>query len=929
MTSLDQQIVRARPSADRVESAKARASLLRKLADVEAPAPTIGRFVLEERIGAGAAGVVYAAHDPLLDRMVALKLLRPDSSDPQARQRLVEEAKSLAKLSHRNVVSVFDAGIDDGDVFVAMERVDGQTLDQWLDTPRSWTETVEALHQAGAGLAAAHQRGLVHRDFKPRNVMVSPPETSSTGAVGRVRVMDFGLARVAGEPTAPAGSARPPRTGCISTVGVAGTPAYMAPEQHDGRPADARSDQYSFCITAWEALTGAHPFASDDLDGLVAAKRRGPPPWPSESDVPRALVDALRRGLDPDPVERWPSMDVFLSALSPAPKARRRIAMLVGLAVVALAGAVASSGDDSNAACTQSTAGLDGVWDAAVRADVRRAMAAVDVPYAASAAEQATKQLDRYRERWIAQHAEACEATSILHAQPSDVLDLRMGCLRRAKMELQSVAQALRDPDARTTARAMALVESLPPVESCADVDGLRARLSEPPLEIGAAVEDVRADLARSRTARRAGAPDRAARILEEVAATAAALDYPPLLAELELERGIVAELEGDAELAQEHLEQALRVGLSGEQWDIARSAASRLVFVVGRKQARPTEGLVFVGIAQGLRERSGGGPLDEAELRGRIGSVLYGQGRYAEAELEQRAQLTALESEPTQLRNIAMVRQDLAMTLNALGRHAEAEALCRTALESLESEVGKDHPDVGHVRNNLVATLLPQSKLEEAEPELEAVLELLVGTLGPEHVNVAFIRSNLALIRHKLGKYEDAMRGYREALEVMDKTVGLDHPHALSARSNLATTLFALGRSEEAEQQHRKVLELKIKLLGPDHPDVAFSLNDLGALLQSVGRSEEAEPLLRDAIRIRKAALGPDAPLLVSSRLNLALSLRDQGRLDEAEAQARAAVELAEEIRPPGHPEIARANEALASTLEARRPTQQAGSGR
>ncbi len=303
----------------------------------------VGRFALLERIGAGAMGVVHAGYDDTLDRKVAIKLISPRvASSERARVRMVREAQALAKVNHPNVVQIYEAGMHEGHLFIAMEFVQGQTLWTWAgtgDERRPWHEVIEAYLQAGRGLAAAHRAGLVHRDFKPDNAMIDEQ--------GVVRVMDFGLARTGVElelgTTAdgrPSPTHEPFSEALTHTGALIGTPAYMAPEQFEGRDADARSDQFSFCVCLWEALHGRRPFGGATVEELANAVTRGDL-RPADGPVPAAVTKVLERGLRLDPGERWDSLEALLGALAPsAPK--RRVALGLGLAALgALAGAAA------------------------------------------------------------------------------------------------------------------------------------------------------------------------------------------------------------------------------------------------------------------------------------------------------------------------------------------------------------------------------------------------------------------------------------------------------------------------------------------------------------------------------------------------------------------------------------------------------------
>jgi len=290
----------------------------RSPAQGEAPT-TLGRYHVLERLGAGGMGVVFTAYDPDLDRKVAVKLLRADRSH-ESQVRLLREAQALARLSHPNVVQIHDAGVIGEQIFIAMEFVRGHDLRGWLTAqPRTPTEILRLFVDAGRGLAAAHAVGLIHRDFKPENVLV--------GADGRARVADFGLARAdhdaaPGDRTSP--TDQPLELSLTATGAVLGTPAYMSPEQHMGLDVAAASDQFSFCVALWEALCGQRPFADETYAetsvAVLTGQLRDPPP---AARLPRRLVDALRRGLATRPEQRHPDMPALLAILArDAPRTR-------------------------------------------------------------------------------------------------------------------------------------------------------------------------------------------------------------------------------------------------------------------------------------------------------------------------------------------------------------------------------------------------------------------------------------------------------------------------------------------------------------------------------------------------------------------------------------------------------------------------------
>jgi serine/threonine protein kinase len=374
------QLREAAPAYEDLEARRARAGVAAALFGAGADEPervAVGRYEIDSRLGSGGMGVVYRAHDPDLDRPVAVKLLHGESSDDdKARARMLREARPLAKLSHPNVITVYDVGTDAGQVFVAMELVAGHDLRRWLDGHRdaTWRQVLELFIAAGRGLEAAHEVALVHRDFKPENVLV--------GDDGRVRVLDFGLARVHRPVEGPTAE-DPPRSGMAGNANVVatgegvvahdisqlataaqamlvlatgalvggltetgaliGTPLYMAPELYAGRPADVRSDQFAFCASLYEGLYRQLPFGSHNLMAHVEAVRSGrviEPPV--DSNVPAGVWRVIARGLDPEPEARWRSIAALLVELErvaaePAPTQRQ--SPRVGLRSLALAGA--------------------------------------------------------------------------------------------------------------------------------------------------------------------------------------------------------------------------------------------------------------------------------------------------------------------------------------------------------------------------------------------------------------------------------------------------------------------------------------------------------------------------------------------------------------------------------------------------------------
>jgi hypothetical protein len=497
----------------------------------------LGRYTILEVMGAGGMGVVYAAHDADLDRRVAIKLLRASGDAETARARLLREARAMARLRHPNVITVYEAGTIDERVFVAMELVEGLTIGEWLARPeqgRRWREVLDVFLAAGRGLAAAHAAGLVHRDFKPDNVLLDRD--------GRVVVTDFGLAR----PTdaaigAPVPGAATPDLDSASGSGgsggsedaltrtgaVLGTPAYMAPEQHRGSQADARSDQFSFCVALYEGLYGQRPFRGHSPATLHAAIVQGriaePPRRGRGKQVPQRLRRILLRGLRASPDERFPSMVALLDALErvarPWPRALLAAGATVLVSVGVLLGALGlRTGAPAAHDCAVS---LDGAWDhgvaAAVRAVLARSPEGNEV-FAALAA-----RLDTGRHAWLGARAEICESER--NDPDRWTFHRRMGCLLDYREQLTALTELLRGADAQAMGFAVSAADGLPDPAQCAELAPAPPRLeaSDDPGRL-AEIERVRADLAQAAAAHQIARLDRAIELATSALARARAL---------------------------------------------------------------------------------------------------------------------------------------------------------------------------------------------------------------------------------------------------------------------------------------------------------------------------------------------------------------------------------------------------------------------
>ncbi|HEX3766242.1 MAG TPA: protein kinase [Kofleriaceae bacterium] len=434
---------------------------------------SLGRYRLERELGAGGMGVVHAAFDPDLERRIALKVLRVAMPGLEAKDRLLREARAMARLAHPNVVTVHEVGTANGRDYVAMELIQGETLADWLRSgKRRPFEIIAAFLAAGRGLAAAHAAGIVHRDFKPHNVLRSRH--------GRIVVTDFGLAREAqvelpmrrdaaisgitpllAPPSALSSSTPGSLPGITATGALLGTPAYMAPEQWSGGMVTPATDQFAFCVALWEALAGERPYRGTTLDELRSQAALGPAALDA-SRIPRRLRAILRRGLDPDPAERWPSMDVLLHQIVRVER-RPGIALGIGIGAVVAVGVLVlalRAGDHLVAAPRCQPPAFDPVqvWSPAVRAGVGTQAVAV-------------RQIDAELAAWRRARGTACKVEPVARAPQLSCLD---GVLARIDAVIRAITAdregpqvdagaLLIDPDVCKLPRAPRLMPSTSP----------------------------------------------------------------------------------------------------------------------------------------------------------------------------------------------------------------------------------------------------------------------------------------------------------------------------------------------------------------------------------------------------------------------------------------------------------------------------------
>jgi tetratricopeptide (TPR) repeat protein/tRNA A-37 threonylcarbamoyl transferase component Bud32 len=871
-----------------------------------------GRYVVLEEVGRGGMGRVMRAYDSKLQREVALKEVKRERLDAEYTRRLAAEARAMAMLSHPNVVAVYDVEAAATEQLVlVMEYVDGPTLDQWW-TARTWREIVRSFAAAGRGLAAAHAAGLLHRDFKPSNVLV---------ADDAVKVTDFGLAKLARDATrsisegldASGDASDPPSLaaeGLTAAGMVLGTPRYMAPEQHMGEALTPATDQYAFCVSLWQALCGAVPFSGSDI---LRHKMAGPPPWPG-GDAPRRVVDAMRRGLAADPAARWPSMNALLDVLEESTGARRRRWMFAVAGVGALGLSIAASmswtaAEIEPCARESAEAQLRDVWDDARRTAVKDAILVVDAPFAARVWERTATELDAYADAWSDMHVDACMATTVRAEQSPAVLDLRMACLDRAKVELGAATAMLALADTELVSRAHTVVGGLLPLSRCADVEALEADV-EPPLPRDAeAVERAREHLAAARVEQLAARYSAAKLEIDRARGELSQVEYEPVLAELALVEGLVLAATGDYPRAEESLREALRIATALRQDRDALRATTGLLQLVGYKLQRFEEGLRFAELAQALAKDDLGA---QATIENNLVGLRVMQGHLGEAETAARRALKLWQENGADDTAIAGARDNLGSVLIEQGRALEAEVEHREALALWERAVGPDHPSVAMTRNNLGNALRALGRIDEAEAELRRALEIKEATLGPEHPNVASSRGNLAAVLLQKGKLKEGEAELRRATEATEEAMGPDDIGVARLLINLAVSLDLQERREEAEAEYLRAQEIFEQAVDAHHPALTMLRGNLVRNRRAQRRYAEAEATARRTVDALESA-DADPRTRAEFHAELGLALHGQGKQDEAKAELDRAQALTKAAGGTDHRSVTELREALA----------------
>jgi tetratricopeptide (TPR) repeat protein/tRNA A-37 threonylcarbamoyl transferase component Bud32 len=829
--------------------------------EVDLQLTRVEHYVLLHRLGQGGMGVVYAAYDEKLDRKVAIKLLRRAAS---SRPRLEREAQAMARLSHPNVVQVYEIGDFEGVPFIVMEFVDGETLKAWQrSTRRSQAEILAVFAAAGRGLVAAHDKGLVHRDFKPDNVMVSRD--------GRVLVMDFGLARGDDHEDALDLMGIERSTSAIpgeltATGAIMGTPAYMAPEQFIGGGSGPHTDQFSFCVTLWEALCGARPFAGTNVFALQDAITHGRISDPEPRELPTWLRRVLERGLAPDPEERWPSMTALLVALADDPTRRRRwlgrslaaLLVLVGggrWGVAAFerhqAETAAAQEAAARASCAERSQALAEVWSPDTRERLAETFATTKRGFSGEAWTRTEARLDDYAQAWLRLREQVCVETEVEGSRDLRSAERRLRCLDERRAGFEALLDAWASVDDEMVTRAPAAAAELPLISMCTNEAWLAQQLPPPDDEATrAAVLDLRVRLEQVAARGLAADYDTAHAEALAVLAEAEALGWSPLVAEARFAMGDLQEHRGQLDEAHAQLRRAFfEAGDAGHDL-VALQTASKLAWTVGVVLQNYEQGRMWGDLGAMFVARMGlDGTIHEAKLLNAVASIEYREGRDI----------------PTAL------------------------ATYRRAMEIRRAELGPDHPLVAASLNNIGLLQGAEGMHDEGLASLRRSYDIRLAAFGPEHPSVAASLGNLSLTLEQLGRHAEALDASLRALAILEHTLGPEHPAVGRALSNLGVVQESMGAYEDALESHRRGLEIKLATYGPDHATIALSLANIGEAQRRLGDLEGARDSLERALAVRDQASRPPAQR-AKNLFSLAQVLGEAGELRRALELARAA---------------------------------------
>jgi tetratricopeptide (TPR) repeat protein len=800
---------------------------------------TVGHYLILDKLGEGGMGDVFSAFDPRLDRRIALKLLRGGAvSAEEGKARLLREAQAMARLQHPNVIAVHDVGTFGDRVFLAMEFVEGETLSAYLRAPRTYLEVLEVFAGAGRGLAAAHAAGLVHRDFKPDNVLI--------GQDGRPRVVDFGLARQSSQLTPPPSASAEPSIGDFSLStpltrdgAVMGTPAYMAPEQLSGLPIDARTDQFSFCVALYEALFRQRPFGGATLRAQAAEIALGRlAPAPNTSPVPTTVFAALARGLQNDPNKRWPDMAALLAALEPRRRSGqgRLVGLIVALSIIALtAGGLALWQQRRLRICGGAERRLTGIWDEDRKKALKSAFVASQIQGATEVWRKVERLLDAWALEWVNTSRDACESARVRKTDSDEAYEMRLACLDSRLERLRAQTNLFAAADIDIVESAPSAAASLEPAAYC-----LTSRALNKPRV------------------------DRAERE-----------------ASLELEQVVVeAKALFDASKYAEGIRR-LAPAISPAASDLAQAEALLLLEFLQRRAGLDAQANTsLLGASEhALRANN---PTAIATAFSRM-AVAHAEEDLGRGDMWARLAHAAAAKVVDDWEVLVELARNDGLVATFHQNHEEARRHFERVLSLQEQHLGPHHPEVAHTYNLLGVALTNENRHDEAIAFFEKSLALHLELEGPLHSQTASAQTNLAASLRRRGQYQRALELFQSALDTRRAVLGAEHLDTLKTMEGTARTLQHVGRHRESIEILEALVEIRRRVLGPFSKEVAATCALLSELYTMEERWLESRAAAEEQLSIALQTKGDDDALTARARLSLANALVGLGQWPEA----------------------------------------------
>lgn len=875
----DELLGHGRPE-DNADRRRTESAVLAGLFGVDASGPKEGRYHRLRFLGRGAMGQVELAEDRSLGRQVALKTLAPErTADDRARARIKREAFSLAQIDHRAVVGIYDVLEDDDEITIVMEYVEGPTLRAWLATTPPTRSISQVLASAAEGIEAAHAQGIVHRDLKPDNIIVQGKHA---------KVIDFGLARAGSETSERDSSAatipmatEPSTAASLTRTGAAlGTPAYMAPEQFLNGSSDARTDQFAFCVTVWEAFVGRRPFAGETPAEVAENIAKGNIADAGDARLPRGLRSVLCKGLTAEPDQRHANMGPIIAALD----TRRRGAVLIGASVAGLAvvcglGFAATrpsveSGLPPNP-CRDASRPLGEVWNAERGASISRQLEAQAPGFGAETARRIIAAADNWGAVWTERARASCAATRVARVQSEADHAADQRCLDAALSEFDAVLSGIETVQAKRVAKVQSTLERVPSARRCERRVFVDTVYGAPP-----STAQVRArELNKSAQALVAGGRfDEGLAAAQQARQAIGASENLALDAELNLTLARAHFQLGASDLADRAYLDAANAAEAAAFDELAATIWLELSRVASVQRVDATQAAFYVERADAVVTRLGNPARFRAAVEQRKAQNATAAGQTDEAMRHLERALELLEGEGAE-RIRPSVSMDIGRIAYARGDFAGSIAAFIASVEGYTAAYGPDHPTVADARHNLGSVYVAAGRQAEAVPILETALAGRKRAYGEDHEKVARTLNSIATISFSQENYAEALESYQQVVQMHRAARDGAHVSIAEAVANVARAHTGLEDFPAANRSFAEATTMLESLVGTDHPRLADALSGWASSRSLAGEPQAAEDLYTRAVSIRRTALGASAPRTLRTEIDLAEVERTLGK--------------------------------------------------